>query len=212
MPEDRPDVVLGWGYGPTDLTSPALAAAAGALADTAMTDQAVTELRIHGVSGSDSSTMLEHPTVLQVAGGAVTGFFRRWIPDGPGRLSVPWKLEAYCWGGRTGTRVALTWLLLAPFMMYNAAYFMLPPGAPGDTPVVPDPVPHLRPGRGHRMADALLRLLALAATVQFVSSVTTVTVSTVARQAAGRHGMLPSWMGWYGQWTAGWRVAWALLA
>jgi hypothetical protein len=62
------------------------------------------------------------------------------------------------------------------------------------------------------MADALLRLLALAATVQFASSVTTVTVSTVARQAAGRKGMLPSWMGWYGQWTVGWRVAGALIS
>jgi hypothetical protein len=108
--------------------------------------------------------------------------------------------------------VALTWLLLAPFMVYNAAHFMLPPGAPGDMPVVPDPVPHLRPGRGHRMADALLRLLALAATIQFVSSVTTVTVSTVALQAAGRKGMLPSWMGWYGHWTVGWRVSWALIS
>lgn len=112
----------------------------------------------------------------------------------------------------TVTRVALTWLLLAPFTLYNAAHFMLPPGAPGDTQVVPDPVPHLRPARGHRMADALLRLLALAATVQFVSSVTTVTVSTVALQAAGRHGMLPSWMGWYGSWTVGWRVAGALIS
>ena len=52
----------------------------------------------------------------------MTGFFRRWIPDGPGRLSVPWKLEAYSWGGRTVTWVALTWLLLAPFMMYNVAH------------------------------------------------------------------------------------------
>ena len=211
MPEDRPDVVLGWGYGPTNLTSPALAAAAGALADTAMADQAVTELRIHGVSGSDASVMLEHPTALQVAGDDMTGFFRRWIPDGPGRLSVPWKLEAYSWRGRTLTRVALTWLL-APFMMYNAAHFMLPPGAPGDTPIVPGPVPHLRPGRGHRMAGALLRLLALAATVQFAGSVTTVTVSTVALQAAGRKDMLPPWMGWYGQWTVGWRAAWALIS
>ena len=211
MPEDRPDVVLGWGYGPTNLTSPALAAAAGALADTTMADQAVTELRIGGVSGSDSSTMLEHPTVLQVAGGAATGFFRRWIPDGPGRLSVPWKLEAYSWGGGAVSRVA-TWLLLAPFMMYNVAYFMLPPGAPDDMPVAREPVPHVRPGRGHRMADALLRLLALAATVQFVSSVTTVTVSTVALQAASRDGMLPDWMGWYEQSTAGWRVAAALIS
>jgi hypothetical protein len=149
MPEDRPDVVLGWGYAPADLTSPALAAAAGSLADTTMTGQRVTELRIHGVSGSDASMMLEHPTVLQVGGDAVTGFFRRWIPDGPGRLSVPWKLEAYSWRGRIVSRVALTWLVLAPFMMYNVAHFMLPPGVPGDTAVVLEPVPHLRPGRGH---------------------------------------------------------------
>jgi hypothetical protein len=210
MSEGRPDVVLGWGDGPANLTSPALAAAAGALADTTMADQAVTELRVHGVSGSDSLTMLEHPTALQVAGGAATGFFRRWIPDGPGRLSVPWKLEAYSWGGRTVSR-ALTWLVLAPFMIYNAAYFMLPPDAPSDTPVAREPVPHVRPGRGHRVADALLRLLALAATVQFVSSVTIVTVSTVALQAASR-GMLPSWLSWYGNWATGWRVAGALLS
>lgn len=85
MPEDRPDVVLGSGYGPTDLTSPALAAAAGALADTAMTDQAVTELRIHGASGSDTSVMLEHPTALQVAGGGVTGA-RREVAADPARV------------------------------------------------------------------------------------------------------------------------------
>ena len=189
-------MVLGWGYGPSNLTSPALAAAAGALADTTMADQAVTELRIHGVSGSDSSAMLEHPTVLQVAGGAATGFFRRWIPDGPGRLSVPWKLEAYSWGGRTVSR-ALTWLVLAPFMIYNAAYFMLPPGAPGDAPVAREPVPHLCRAGATGWPMPLLRLLALAATVQFVSSVTTVTVSTVALQAASR-GRLPDWLSWYG--------------
>jgi hypothetical protein len=37
-------------------------------------------------------------------------------------------------------------------------------------------------------------------------------VSTVAWQAAGRAGMLPNWMGWYGRWTAGWRVALAMVA
>ena len=49
-----------------------------------------------------------------------------------------------------------------------------------------------------RVAGTLLRLLALAATVQFVSAAATVLVSTVAWQAAGRAGMLPGWMGWYG--------------
>ena len=93
------DVVLGfngaWGFAPADLTSPALAAAAGALVDVTLSGepgsaasaagQPVTELRVHGVSGSDGPTMLEHPTALQVAGDKVTGFYRRWSPDGPGR-------------------------------------------------------------------------------------------------------------------------------
>src|SRR5260370_40496835 len=100
-----PDVVLGfdaaWGFAPGGPTSPAWASAAGALVDTAMKAQPVTELRIHGVSGSDGPTMLEHPQALQVAGDTVTGFYRRWSPDGGGQPSVPWKLEAYSWGGLT---------------------------------------------------------------------------------------------------------------
>jgi hypothetical protein len=212
MPKDRPDVVLGWGFVRDSLTSPALATAAGALPDTMMTDQAVTELRIQGVSGPDAASMLQHPTVLQVAGDGAAGFFRRWAPDGPGRLSIPWRLEAYSWDRRTEVRLALTWLLLAPFMLYNVAYFMLPPEVPGDASVAVDPVPHIRRSRGHWLAGVVLRLLALAATVQFVGGVVAVLVSTVAWQAAGRHGMLPGWMSWYGQWTAGWRVALALAA
>src|SRR5450631_3163850 len=92
-----PDVVLGfdaaWGFAPADQISPALAGRAGALIDTTMTAEQVTELRIHGVSGSDGPTMLEHPQALQVAGDAVAGFYRRWSPDGPGKPGVPWKLE-----------------------------------------------------------------------------------------------------------------------
>jgi hypothetical protein len=213
------DVVLGfdaaWGFAPDYQTSPALASAAGALVDTTMTEEPVTELRIHGVSGSDGPTMLEHPAALQVAGDTVTGFYRRWSPDGGGRPSVPWKLEAYSWGGLTEKPLAsASWLLLAPFMMYNVAYFMLPPGAAAGDPatVAAQPVPHLRRGWGHWIAGMLLRLLALAATVQFVGAAALVAVSTVAWEAAGRAGMLPSWMGWYGDWTAGWRVALALAA
>jgi hypothetical protein len=86
-----PDVVLGfdaaWGFAPTDQTSPALASQAGALIDTTLTGERVTELRIHGVSGSDGPTMLEHPQALQVAGNAVAGFYRRWSPDGQGKPS-----------------------------------------------------------------------------------------------------------------------------
>ena len=215
--EKSPVVVLGfdaaWGYAPADQTSPALAGAVGALPDTTMTGERVTELRIHGVSGSNGPTMLEHPQALQVAGDGVAGFFRRWSPDGPGRPSVPWKLEAYSWGGLTEAPLAsASWLLLAPFMMYNVAYFMLPPTVAGSEPmVIKDPEPHIRRDRGHQIAHALLRLLALAATIQFVSAAATVTMSTVAWQAADRtNRLLPTWMGWYESWTAGWRVALAL--
>src|SRR6266700_7218620 len=174
------------GYALADQTSPALAGAAGALTDTTMTGERVTELRIHGVSGSNGPTMLEHPQALQVAGDGVAGFFRRWNPDGPGHPSVPRKLEAYSWGGLTEAPLAsASWLLLAPFMMYNVAYFMLPPTVEGSEPtVIKDPEPHIRRDRGHEIAHALLRLLAMAATIQFVSAAATVTMSTVAWQAA----------------------------
>jgi hypothetical protein len=209
----KPDVVLGfdaaWGFAPADQTSPALAGAAGALVDTTTFRESVTELRIHGVSGSNGPTMLEHPQALQVAGDSVAGFYRRWSPDGPGRPSVPWKLEAYSWGGLTEAPLAsASWLLLAPFMMYNVAYFMLPPTKAA---IADEPGRHLRRDRRHRIAHVLLRLLAMAATVQFVTAAATVTMSTVAWQAAGKtNSLLPSWMGWYGRWTAGWRVALAI--
>ena len=73
-----PDIVLGfdaaWGFASADQISPALAGQAGALIDTTMTGERVTELRIHGVSGSNGPTMLEHPQALQVAGNEVAGF------------------------------------------------------------------------------------------------------------------------------------------
>src|SRR4051812_30895751 len=86
------------GFATGDLTSPARAAAAGALVDAELrrddpTTYPFTELRVHGVSGSDGPTMLEHPTVLQVAGDTVTMFLRRWSPSGDTRrVGVRWKL------------------------------------------------------------------------------------------------------------------------
>src|ERR1700728_1027108 len=190
------DVVLGfdaaWGFAPADQSSPVLAAAAGALVDVTLAGQPVTELRIHGVSGSNGPTMLEHPAALQVAGDNVTGFYRRWSPDGPGRPSVPWKLEAYSWGGLTEAPLAsASWLLMAPFMLYNVAYFMLPPEPASAGPAVEEePVPHLSRGRNRRIGQLLLRLLALAATVQLASAAASVLLSTVAWQAAGNPDLL----------------------
>src|SRR5262245_55579066 len=180
------------GFAPKDMTSPALAAEAGALIDAGLisapgsgesSGQIVTELRVHGVAGSDGPTMLEQPGALQVAGDDVTDFYRRWSPDGPGRPSVPWPLEAYSWGGLTEAPLAsASWLLLAPFMMYNLAHFMLPPArsAGRSDEVEGESARHLATTRGHRLASGLLRLLALAATVQFVSAAAAVLVSTIA--------------------------------
>jgi hypothetical protein len=216
-------VVLGldtaaWAFSPADQTSPALAARAGALFDTTVEDEPVTELRIHGVSGSNGPTMLEHPTTLQVAGDTITGFYRRWNPDGAGRPSVGWKLEAYSWGGLTEQPLAsASWLVLAPFMIYNLAHFMLPaePDKKLERPLPEterERKAELRPGWRYQLARGVLRLLALAATLQFVAAVATVTVSTVAWQAAGRPGVLPQWMAWYAHLPPGWRVAIALLS
>jgi hypothetical protein len=219
MAENAADdgVVLGldtaaWAFSPADQTSPALAARAGALFDTEPNAGRVTELRIHGVSGSNGPTMLEHPTALQVAGDTITGFYRRWNPDGGGRPSVGWKLEAYSWGGLTQKPLAsASWLVLAPFMIYNLAHFMLP-AEPEKEPEQPELESELKPGWRYQLARGVLRLLALAATLQFVTAAATVTVSTVAWQAAGHPGVLPQWMGWYAHLLPGWRVAIALLS
>lgn len=209
------DVVLGldaaWGFARYDLTSPARAAAVEALVDVSLTDQPVTELRIHGVAGSTGPIMLEHPTVLQVAGDSVTGFYRRWNPDGPGRASVPWKVEAYSWGGLTEAPLAsASWLLLAPFMLYNVASFMLPAGGTKNEASGTADSSAANPSRsaGQWLAQALFRLLALAATVQLVSGLATLMVSTVAWQASAAE--LPSWMGWYAGWSSGGRIVAAL--
>jgi hypothetical protein len=231
------EVVLGldaaWGFSRSDLTSPARAGAARALVDVSLTGQPVTELRIHGVAGSTGPIVLEHPNVLQVAGDSVTGFYRRWNADGPGRASVPWKLEAYLWGGLTESPLAsASWLLLASFMLYNVASFMLPSrrrpavptapradAAPGSAtePELPaasgqrgEPSADLSRTAGQWLAQALLRLLALAATVQLVTGLTTATVSTVAWQATA--GELPSWLGWYVSWSQNWRIVVAVVA
>jgi hypothetical protein len=132
MPGDRVVFGLGgaWGFAPGDLTSPARAAGAGSLADGMLPPDApdFTELRVHGVSGSTGPVMLEHPAALQVAGDTTTMFYRRWTPAGCGGSGVPWKLEAYSWGGLTESPLASAcWLLFAPFMLYNVAHFALPP-------------------------------------------------------------------------------------
>ena len=186
------------GFSGADLVSPAQAVAAGALADRRFSGGEPTEFRIHGVSGSDGPTMLQHPHVIQVAGKSPTAIYRRWDPGGRGRLSVPWPLEAYSWGGLTERPLAAaSWIVLTPFMLYNVAFFMLPTGG-------------AKPGH-HRWARRIMRLLALAATIQLVNGAIIVLVSTIAWQnAATRSGSPSWWIGWYTRLGAGSRVGLAL--
>jgi hypothetical protein len=208
LPEESVVYGLGgaWGFAPADLTSPARAAAAEAFTDStpAAGQLDFTELRVHGVSGSNGPTMLEHPNVLQVAGDTTTMFYRRWTPAGPGGKGVPWKLEAYSWGGLTENALrSASWLLFAPFMLYNVAHFALPPPKKYQIDAGT-----LSRDRWHAWAAALLRLLAFAATVQFVTVIVSTLVSTVALQAGTAH--FPSWLSWYPHWPAGERVRLAL--
>jgi hypothetical protein len=120
----------------------------------------VTELRIHGVSGTPPESILGHPHVQRVAGDGTTCFYRRlWEAKDPSADRNGRRLEAYSWGGLTsGGWSRALWLLLLPFMLLNVAFFMTPfPWVAGD-------------GEGSERrrriaAEALQRLLALALTV-----------------------------------------------
>jgi len=234
----RYEVVFGlggaWGFAPGDLTSPAQAAGAGAFTDDRLPpyEPDFTELRVHGVSGSSGLVMLEHPAALQVAGDGMTMFYRRWTPAGAGGAGVPWKLEAYSWGGLTESPLAsASWLLFAPFMLYNLAQFARPPQKEYQVqPVRQTAAPAAAPGilgsssgqaggnkakdadrallgrdAGHGWAAALLRLLAFSATLQFTIVIVSILVNSAGMQAPNAH--LPSWLLWYPQWQAGGRVA-----
>ncbi|MEV5890476.1 hypothetical protein [Nonomuraea fuscirosea] len=155
----------------------------------------VTELRVHGVSGTPPAGVLNHPHPRLVAGDGTTGFYRRWWtggrptgehPDVPGVR----RREAYAWGNLTsGGRTIALWLLLLPFSLANLSYFMLP-----------------RPAGGTRLrhaTEAAQRLFALLLTGTLVGAVTRAAVDLVGWQctAAGRActlAMAPGWVRWLG--------------
>ena len=91
----------------------------------------ITELRVHGVSGTppDSILQMPHPWISIVDGNESSGFFRRWLP---GQETVPTELgvhrvEAYSWGGLTsGPGLRALWLLALPFTLVDLGYWMLP--------------------------------------------------------------------------------------
>ena len=87
------------------------------------------ELRVHGVSGTPPVDMLDRPLVNQVAGDADGRFFRPVDSAGQEITFDGHVLEGYHWGPQTsGSWRQALWLVLIPFGLVNAAYFMLPGG------------------------------------------------------------------------------------
>ena len=97
-------------------------------------DRVVLELRVHGVRGTTTDSMLgvQPGQVHQVAGDQLTGFFR--TAEG---VSTPYRkpgpnvaIEAYSWGALTsgvwglfGWVNRVLWLLLLPFALANMAFW-----------------------------------------------------------------------------------------
>src|SRR5262249_34091835 len=94
----------------------------------------VTELRVHGASGTSPESTLETPSVPQVSGDSTSGFYRRVWLDGPPPSALDYadvpecrRREAYSWGGpMSGAGSRALWLLLLPFMLANLAFWLYP--------------------------------------------------------------------------------------
>lgn len=138
----------------------------------------VTELRVHGVSGTPPEQMLDHPAELvrRVSGDRSAGCYRRWYPGGSTHDQPDRRhLEAYAWGRLTsGAASRAAWLLLVPFTLVNLAHWMLPA---------------VRPGQRSRHAVAvaaagLLRLLGLSLTLTLLLATAFVTMDLGAWQCA----------------------------
>jgi hypothetical protein len=147
----------------------------------------VTELRVHGVSGTPPDSMLENPHVTWVSGDSTAGFYRRiWLGGQPSRsltyADIPneCRREAYSWGGLTsGAGSRALWMLLLPFMLANVAFWMYPAATlpPGKEPRWRSPA--------RDFAAALQRLFSLSLTVALTLSAVDVATDFVGWQCGG---------------------------
>jgi hypothetical protein len=131
----------------------------------------VTELRVHGVTGTPAESMLDRPLLRRVAGDTEAGFFRPRVEyggtTGPGGAA----LEAYRWGNLTaGAATRALWLLLLPFMFANVALWLRPRSGKAGTIVM----------------RALSRIFALSITSTFVLSLAGISLDLVAWQCAAQ--------------------------
>ncbi len=133
------------------------------------------ELRVHGVGGSTPEQLLNTGPATRVAGDADAGFYVATDPD----------LEGYCWGNLTsGAATRSMWLLMLPFTLVNASFWM---------------------GPVRKANEALVRLLALSLTATTILSAEGLGPDLLGWQCAAmptcrdRH----SWLSWLGHgWVA----------
>jgi len=195
----------------------------------------VLELRIHGVSNTPPSSMLDLPdsSITQVDGDRLGSF---WAPtpealaklDEVDRGYVPPGIqrEAYSWGGLARTSIGgtsfvgrglavagrLGWSLLIPFGLVNVAYWTRRLGQPEPAPEGRGESPSWRPltwtARGHA---ASLRLAALLMTM-----VTAITAAVLSMDFLGvqcfsgtsaRCSRLPGWTDFLYAWPLSRRLA-----
>ncbi|MET7425344.1 hypothetical protein [Dactylosporangium sp. NPDC005555] len=131
----------------------------------------VTELRVHGVTGTPAEDVLDRPLLRRVAGDTDAGFFRPRAEygavTGPGGVT----LEAYRWGNLTaGAAARALWLLLLPFMFANVAIWLRPDVGAGARAVI----------------RALTRVFALTMTASFVLSFVEISMDLVGWQCAAQ--------------------------
>lgn len=143
-----------------------------------MSQSAISELRVHGVSGTPPESILLRPHVRRVAGDSAAGFFRPSDETSPTDGEGGPRLEAYSWGNLTsGASARALWLLLLPAMLANVAPWMRPRRA--------------HPGDPRRVAAAegavlgLSRLFALTLTGTVVLTAVGIVMDLLAWQCAG---------------------------
>ena len=117
---------------------------------------AVTELRVHGVGGSTPEQVLNSGPATRVAGDAEAGFYTAGDPH----------LEAYCWGNLTSGGVTRAfWLLMLPFTLVNASFWM---------------------GPRRRVNEGVVRLLALSLTATALLAAEGIGTDLIGWQCAAR--------------------------
>ena len=148
-------------------------------ADGAAAGGVLTELRIHGVSGTSPEALLHCPAELldEVSVDNGAGIYTPREPepfeaaDGHPRH----VLEAYSWGALTsGPASRAVWLLVLPFVLINLAHWMLPPARAQSGPS----------WWASRTSAVLLRTLALSLTLTLMLALTQVAVDVVGWQCA----------------------------